>query len=120
LSDELDPAENKQDAARATLAQAKPAPGTGTLRVEMLGGDRVMEERFYLIEGEKEARNLADLRKAIRLRLEDKDKPALKSIELVIYENSVAPDHQAVRDLEKCARQNDLGVSLSKPAGTSR
>src|ERR1700736_1607874 len=45
LSDELDPAENKQDAARATLAQEKAAPGIGTLRVEMLGCDRGKEGR---------------------------------------------------------------------------
>jgi hypothetical protein len=93
-------------------------PGSDVLRVVMLGGDRVASPRFYLLEGDKEPRTLPDLQKAIQARQDEKDKPSLKSIEIVIYEDSVAQDHPAVRDLERWARQNDLGVTLSKPRGT--
>ena len=93
-------------------------PGSDALRVVMLGGDRVASQHFYLLEGDKEPRTLRDLQKAIQARQDEKDRPSLKSIEIVIYEDSVAQDHPAVRDLEKWARQNDLGVTLSKPRGT--
>src|SRR5438105_2829660 len=90
-------------------------PGSDALRVIMLGGNRVPDQRFYLVEGDKEAKNLLDLQKAIQARQDDKDKPPLKSIEIVIYEDSVSQEHPAVRDLKRWATQNDLTVTLSEP-----
>ena len=84
----------------------------------MLGGDRVPGQRFYLVEGDKEPKNLLDLQKAIQARQDEKDKRPLKSIEIVIYEDSVSQEHPAVRDLKRWATQHDLTVSLSEPRGT--
>lgn len=91
----------------------EPAPPE-VVRVEMLGGEGVQEKRFYLLDGDKEARNLTDIRTALRER-RDKGKGGLKGIEIVIYHNSVAKDHPAVRELERWARENDLNVNMSFP-----
>lgn len=98
-----------------------PVPDTiptpkGLLRIEMLGGRQVKEGRFYLLEGEEPARTLADLKEAIHQR-QMKDPSAVKGIEIVIYETSVAQDHPAVKDLEKWAHQNELTVTLVFPKG---
>jgi hypothetical protein len=91
----------------------QPSPAAGEiLRIEMLGGERVRQERFYLVEGDREPKTLAELRQTLKARQGDKAKPPLKGIEIVIYENSVAQNHPAVRDLERWARQNDLAVTL--------
>jgi hypothetical protein len=83
-----------------------------TLRIEMLGGQRVQSERFYLLEGENEPKTLAELRKAIQAR-QQQEKPPLKGIEIIVHEHSVAQSHPAVRDLERWARQKDLAVTLT-------
>jgi hypothetical protein len=92
-------------------------PGSEVLRVVMLGGDRVSGQRFYLVEGDKDPKNLPDLQERIQARQEDKDKPPLKSIEIIIYEDSVSQEHPAVRDLKRWATQHDLTVTLSEPRG---
>jgi len=107
-------------AAKEPARNERPPTGSDVLRVEMLGGDRVKQDRFYLLEGDKQPRNLADLRNAIRARREAKDKPELERLEIVVYEDSVAPDHPAVRDLKKWAEQNHLSVTMNEPAGASR
>jgi hypothetical protein len=117
LSTDLDADKTKQDAGKADLQEKAPA-GAAVVRVEMLGGPRVKGDRFYMLDGEKEAKNLAELREAIRAQ-QQKDKVTIERIDIVIYEDSVAPDHPAVRDLEKWAKQNNLTVSIWKPAGLS-
>jgi hypothetical protein len=90
-----------------------PAEGPEVLRVLMLGGSRVSEKRFYRLEGQEQPLTLADLSQALR---ERRDKQAsLKRLEVVVYENSVAADHPAVRDLQRWARENDWAVTLSFP-----
>ena len=115
LSADLDAGKTKQDTAKADTLQEKPPAGTTIVRVEMLGGARVKGDRFYILDGEKEAKNLAELREAVRVQ-QQKDKVTIERIDIVIYEDSVAPDHPAVRDLEKWAKQNNLTVSVWKPA----
>jgi hypothetical protein len=86
---------------------AEPSRGR-TLRIVMLGGARVVGDRFYQIEGQKDARTLSDLKKLAK----DQQKTAgLRNIELLIYDNSVARNHPAVRTLEKWAEQNDLTIT---------
>jgi hypothetical protein len=87
--------------------------GPEVMRIEMLGGQRVQEQRFYVSEGQTAPQTLAELRQAIDDR--QKRTPPLKGIEIVIYENSVARDHPAVRDLERWAREHDLAVTVSFP-----
>jgi hypothetical protein len=85
---------------------------TETLRIDLLGGARVRDGRFYRMEGEKESLALADLRTRLEQRRWQKAGPRLKAIELVIYLNSVAEDHAAVRDLRSWAQENDLEVKV--------
>jgi len=79
-----------------------------TLRIVMLGGTRVVGDRFYQIEGQKDARTLTELRKLVKDQQQTAD---LRNIELLIYDNSVARNHPAVRTLEKWAEQNDLTIT---------
>lgn len=106
-----------QDTVSTALPPTKKTPESErlpeTLRVEMLGGRRVKEERFYLLEGEKEPRTFTILRQTLAARKKQLDKRPLKGIEIVVYDNSVAKDHPAVRDLEKWARDNDLEVTMT-------
>lgn len=90
-------------------------PGAVLLRIEMLGGQRVQEQRFYRLVGDLQPRSLAELRQAVEERRKDAQKPPVKGIEIIIYEDSVAKDHPAVRDLEQWAREHELIVSLSFP-----
>ena len=80
-----------------------------TLHIVLLGGDRVQQARFYRIEGEQQIRSLAELKEAIRTG------PSLKGIEMIIFPESVAQDHPAVRELEKWAKENNLAVSFTFP-----
>jgi hypothetical protein len=87
------------------------APGEGdTLRIEMLGGERVQNERFYVVEGEAEPRTLAELRKLIQTRMQQR--PPLQGIEIIVQEHSVAQNHPAVGDLERWAKGKNLRVTL--------
>ncbi len=111
-----------QPEARVEITPDKPTAttpesgvGSAILRVEMLGGARVREQRFYRLEGETEARTFTQLRQAIAERRQQKPQSVMKSIDIVIYENSVSKDHPAVKDLEKWARENDLTPMLSFP-----
>jgi hypothetical protein len=98
-----------------TEKQADPtaAAQKDSLRVIMLGGKRVADGRFYVLEGG----NAQDLRGTKQLVKERQRNSGVKGIEIIIYENSVARGHPAVRDLEDWAKQNDLQVSLSAVPG---
>jgi hypothetical protein len=85
------------------------------LRIELLGGPKVKNERFYVVEGDSNALSLAELQQRIRARMEAQSQPPLKSVELVIYDDSVAQDHPAVQDLERWAREQNLSVTLAFP-----
>ena len=85
------------------------------IEIELLGGAKVHNERFYVLEGNPEACSLTDLQQRIRTRMEAVNQTPLKSIELVIYEDSVAQDHPAVQTLERWARQQNLAVTLTFP-----
>jgi hypothetical protein len=95
----------------ASAESSPPRSEAETLRIEMLGGQRVQNKRFYLLEGDNEPKTSAELHKAIEAR-QKQDKPPLKGIEIIINEHSVAHDHPAVRDLEGWARDHDLKVAL--------
>jgi hypothetical protein len=90
-----------------------------TLRIEILGGARVQQGRFYLLEGNKEPLTLDEVRKAIQTRQQEKDKPPLKGIVILIYGSSVARDHPAVRNLAKWAEQNHLSVTFPPTNGAA-
>jgi hypothetical protein len=108
--------------AAATQATARRAPTTRAtteaerglaVRVTVLGGARVVDGRFYLVEGEKEARTLGDLKQFLK----DRKRSGVRTLELLIYQNSVARSHPAVRELEEWAQQNDFTVSIPPTHG---
>jgi hypothetical protein len=92
-----------------------PAAGADVLRVELLGGEQVQEQRFYRLEGDRQARTFLELRRAVEARRRQKEKSPLKGIEIVIYQNSVNQEHPAVKHLQQWARENELTPTLSFP-----
>jgi hypothetical protein len=92
--------------------------GEDSLRIDILGGARVKQERFYLLEGNKEPLTLSEVRKAIQARRQEKDKPPLKGIVIMVYPSSVARDHPAVRNLVKWAEENRLSVTFPPTTGS--
>ena len=75
------------------------------MTVIMLGGDRVKDQRFYRVEGEREAKTLDELKDEIKTRQKS---GKLKTIEILVYEDSVARNHATVRELNDWAWQNGL------------
>jgi hypothetical protein len=92
--------------------EIEPGSAQESLRIEILGGARVKDERFYLLEGENEPRTLTEIRKAIQARRYQQDQPALKGIVVLVYGSSVARDHPAVKTLVKWAEANGLSVTF--------
>jgi hypothetical protein len=103
-------AEPKVDGPERTPPQSQPGPDT--LRIEILGGARVQQERFYLLEGENQPRTLPEVRKIIQARQQQRDKPPLKGLVILIYGSSVARDHPAVKNLVKWAEEHRLSVTF--------
>ena len=97
--------------------ESKPGEGQDTLRIEILGGARVKQERFYLLEGENRPRTLPEARKAIQARQQEPDKPRLKGIVILVYPSSVARDHPAVKNLVNWAKENRLSVTFPPTNG---
>jgi hypothetical protein len=99
----------------STNAEAKTPPSTAVriVHIEMLGGARVHDQRFYQVEGEPAPRTFAELCNTVLA--QEHDAGAVKGIEIVIHQDSVSRDHPAVHDLEKWARAHGLTVSLSFP-----
>jgi len=103
-----------------TRQEQTSAPATAPARdqvlaIEMLGGARVKDNRFYLVEGEKEPATLEELRKLLEKRLQTQ--PPLKAIDIVIREDSVSELDPAVKNLRLLAEQLGLGVSRKTSAG---
>lgn len=82
------------------------------LQVHILGGKRVINDRFYVIESES-PRTLSETRDAIRERKSKQQ--GLKEIEILIYTDSVDRDNPAVTELEKWVRDQDLTPKLTLP-----
>jgi len=101
-----------ENAISKSAAESKKQPPTAgpTIRVTMLGGGRVKNGAFYLIEGNPAPRPLAGVQEAIqRLR----DQPTLPvGLEIQVYADSVARQHPAVVDLESWAESIGLRVSV--------
>lgn len=84
--------------------------GVESLTVTMLGGERVLEQRFYLI-GSDPPRNLPAVRDVISART--KQNANLKQLDIVIYKDSVDRDNPAVTVLVQWARDNGLTPRIS-------
>jgi hypothetical protein len=110
------PGEETEPSADRETIPVKPdiQPGSAqdTLRIEILGGARVKDERFYLLEGENEPRTVTEIRKIVQARRQQRDQPGLKGIVILVYGSSVARDHPAVKTLVKWAEANGLSVTF--------
>ena len=93
---------------------AKTTDATATVIV--LGGERVKDQRFYVL-GNDAPRNRADLEKVLQ---EQRTKhPSLKELKIVLYTDSVAKDNGAVTELEAWARKHGMEPevkTVDKPA----
>jgi hypothetical protein len=105
---------------KRSAPEFQPGLEQDTLRIEILGGARVKDERFYLLEGENEPRTLTEIRKVIQARRQQQDKPPLKGVVIMVYGSSVARDHPAVKILVKWAEENGLSVTFPPPNGAAR
>jgi len=94
--------------------ESRPGAGQDSLRIDILGGARVKDERFYLLEGENDARTLTEIRKAIQARRQEQDKIPLKGIVIMVYGSSVARDPPPVKTLVNWAEGNGLSVTFPR------
>ena len=84
-------------------------PGDMTASVTILGGERVKEQRFYVLNGDR-PRNLKEMEEALQ---EKKKKNAsLGELEIVLYNDSVPRDSEAVANLEDWARGHGFTTKL--------
>jgi hypothetical protein len=102
----------------AASLNAKPvvAPIPAPLRITLLGGVRVKDEAFYLLDGSPDARKLAEVQ---TLLTDLKGKSAvLPKLDLRIYDDSVARSHAAVVELEQWAMAQGFSVTVETTTGT--
>jgi hypothetical protein len=93
------------------LTESTAAEGA-VVRIEMLGGTRVQDGKFYLIEGDNEPKTKQEVYKIIEDRLKHSPRP-LKGVEIIVTLKSVARIDPAVTDLESWAKNRDLKVSVT-------
>jgi len=103
---------------RPQTTSARPSERERVLAIEMLGGARVKDNRFYLAEGEKEPATLEEVRKTLEKRLQSR--PPLKAIDIIISEDSVSERDPAVSKLRQLAEQLNLDVYVKTPAAEKR
>jgi hypothetical protein len=100
--------------------QPKPPPPTPDqsqssppLRIKVLG-IKDKEEKFYVVEGETETRNLKSIKQLIRDRIEAR--PTVRELIVVLRDgNSAGYDSKAVIDLENAAQTAELSVGYDPP-----
>jgi hypothetical protein len=95
-----------------------PSKPEESLRVVLLGGNRVKGGRIFEVEGEGTPRTLAELKDAIgrRVKQADPGKP-LKTVELLVYPQSVPPETPEVGQLREWAGSQGLGVKFPPVSG---
>lgn len=106
------------DGASKSAGQAEPGQAdsdraqedqTPTLKITMLGGDRVKDQRFYRVDHDQPL-NWDELMSAIATRR--RQNPGLKGIEILIFKNSVDSNNPAVRELEDWGKEQQLTVKV--------
>jgi hypothetical protein len=98
------------------IAEAPKVQPSDSMRIRMLGGDNVRDERFYQLELGNEVYTLESLKPLIRTQMQGKPGvPGIKRIVIVIEKDSVAHDHYAVVNLDKYAHDQGLTVAVERP-----
>jgi hypothetical protein len=90
-------------------------PTQQTVRVVMLGGDLVRNGAAYRLDGERQARTLAEVKEVVQKRMAA-DPPA-RTLDILVFQNSVAGGSAPVEDLAGWARQAGLTVTVVTAAG---
>jgi hypothetical protein len=101
-----------RDATAATDRKKRDETPADHLRVRMLGGQRVRDQRFYLLD-DGAVCNWSELLE--RLAALRQQAAGLQAIDIVIYQDSVDRDNPAVHDLVNWAKQNRVKITLSFP-----
>jgi hypothetical protein len=86
-----------------------PRPIDRPVRVHMLGGSRVQEGRFYVLEGQPPL-TLPELRQALLNRT-----PRPSEVQIVIYQDSVDQANPAVTELVQWLKENRIRANLLYP-----
>jgi hypothetical protein len=84
-----------------------------TLRIEVLGDPRVESGHFYRPEGDQRLYTITELSQLVKDRR--REHSSLNQLEVIIYKDSPAKDHQAVSAVERLAKENDMTVHLTFP-----
>jgi hypothetical protein len=92
-----------------TVDKEKDVPDR-VIQIRFLGGKDVVEQRFYLIDQEKAAKNWDELVSELKKRQQADSR--LKALEVVLYQGSIDRENPAVTRLEKWARENRLSSRL--------
>jgi hypothetical protein len=96
---------------------AKDAPPPGDrVRVTILGGPDVKEQRFYLVGDDPTPRTLAEAKAAIQAKKDTATRPVAVEVRFTAR-NTLARDHPAVTLLTNWAR--DAGIAVVLPAEPS-
>jgi hypothetical protein len=89
----------------------EPAPLEQRLRVLLLSGEEVQEERFYLIEDDTKPKSFAELVNAVKAKQESTGKPVGIEIRFTTV-NPLSQGHGAVTRLVNWAKTNQHTVSF--------
>jgi hypothetical protein len=90
-----------------------PAPPEQRVRVTLLGGDDVREEKFYLVDDDAQPKAFGEVVAAVNAKKDATQKPVGVEIRFAAR-NAPAQDHAAVLRLARWAQAN--GVTVSFPA----
>jgi len=101
---------------QATPVPADTRPNEGTIRVTVLGGTEVANERFYLIDDDRTPKTFAEVRAAVLARKAGDKRRMTLAILFPPPPNRLPIDHGAVTQLVKWAR-DEAGLDVTFPAG---
>lgn len=87
-----------------------PTPTAESVPIHLLGGSRVHEQRFYVLDHDP-PRNLAELTKALEERKQSR--PALDRLDILIYKDSVDHSNPAVTELIRWAQEHGFQTRQS-------
>lgn len=112
-----DPATPKDDKAKPAPSPVQPAdprPTEVTIRVTVLGGGDVANERFYLIDDDRTPKTLQEVKDAVTAR---KAAEKRKTVVAILFppKNALPREHSAVTRLAKWANE-DAGLDVTFPA----
>lgn len=88
-----------------------PAPNRERVRITVLGGEAVKDQRFYLLDDDSTPRNFAEARATLAARKESAKLPLGIEIQFSA-ENAISQNHPAVLNLTRWAKENDVTVTF--------